>query len=83
MGVDKQAKQDRIKRMKLNVTEIANNGQLNGMVAALRKVPTFTVEKTKTTVIVTHTKAGEVFRALAKDSTGSVWIIRRVENLWS
>lgn len=60
---------------------IVDSANLNAMVRALRKVPKFTVKRDSTSVVVTHPKAGEVFRAL-KGTRGD-WMVREVANLWS
>lgn len=68
---------------------MVNQEHLNAMVKALRKVENskgkvFTIKRDNSagTVIVTHPKVGEVFRAIQTDRKSKMWLVREIPNLW-
>jgi len=61
-----------------------NSEHLNAMVKALRQVKAFQIDRdhNQGTVVATHPKAGEVFRAL-KMGKQDLWLVRHVDNLFN
>ena len=63
------------------ITITLSSEHVRAMVKALKETKAFSIEKTQTTIIISHKKAGEVFRAL-KHGKIDMWIVRHVENLF-
>ncbi len=65
------------------INERENTEHLNAMIKALRSTKVFKIDRnhTQNTVIVTHPKAGEVFRAMKTNT--DCWLITRAANLFN
>lgn len=64
-------------------SDIVTNEQLKAMKKALKAVPVFKLESTKTSLVVTLPDGKEIFRAMRGSSkVGGTWLIRHVENLF-
>jgi hypothetical protein len=61
------------------MTRILKDNHVKAMVSALREAK-LTVEETEETIIASHSKHGEVFRALKKDN---FWITRFPSDLFN
>jgi hypothetical protein len=63
-------------------SSLQDSKHINAMLKALRKAKVFKIDRDHSagTVIVTHPKAGEVFRYLLTDN--DVWLTRHAANLF-
>ena len=62
------------------VSRVLNNDSINNMIKALRKIKSFDINQDNESIVIKHSKAGEVLRAL---KTPAGWLTRYNTNLFS
>lgn len=62
---------------------MTTGGEVIEMVAALKAVGVFTIEKTSETIKAIHTKSGKLVLAGLKKGSSDAWIMRQHPQLWA